>query len=215
MILPLDTFYAQMRYLYENGFSTVTSDQLIDFLFHDGKLPENPVVLTFDDGYLDNALFVAPILRQFGFTAMQFLITANIQESTQQMTVYPTQFMSYAEISDTLDVFEFGSHTHAMHRFVEGVPMMVSESAEAIKADLLRSFEAPLTFTTGFVYPFGRYSPQAMRALTEAGVLFAFTVEEGYLHQNTNPLLIPRFSVNGGAEIWTMERFSGVVRGVR
>lgn len=149
-ILLEDTFYLQMRYLYENGFNSVTSQQLTDFLFNSGELPPNPVVLTFDDGYLDNALFAAPILRQFGFTAMQFLITSNIAETTPQMAAYPIQFMSESEILANTDVFEFGSHTHDMHRSVRGRPLLATESVGNIKADILYSFNFPLTFTNGF-----------------------------------------------------------------
>jgi len=213
-ILQLDTFYLQMRYLYENNFSTVTSCQLIDFLFYDAYLPYNPIILTFDDGYLDTALFAAPIMRQFGFVGMQFLITDYIQETSPSMAASPLQFMSPQEIYDTMDVFEFGSHSHAMHRFVDGALPFEFESVENIKADILYSFTFPLTFTTGFVYPFGRYNTNAMQALTEAGVLFAFTTEESYLQRDTPPLLIPRFSIIGGPEEgWTMEHFSDVVWG--
>ncbi|MCL2286137.1 MAG: polysaccharide deacetylase family protein [Firmicutes bacterium] len=212
-VLHLDTFYAQMRYLYENSFSTITTEQLIDFLFYGAYLPYNPIILTFDDGYLDNALFAAPIMRQFGFVGMQFLITEKVSEATRRMTASPLQLMGTRDIAATMDVFEFGSHTHAMHHAVNGVPLLALESMENIKADILRSFISSLTFTTGFAYPFGRYSPNAKRALTEAGVLFAFTTREGYLKHDTEPLRIPRFSVTGGPNGWTMQHFSDVVWG--
>ena len=212
-VLSLDVFYSQMRYLYENNFTTITSDQLIDFLFNDKGLPENPIILTFDDGYLDNALFAAPIMRQFGFVGMQFLITGLIPEYVQPLATRPIQHMSTAEIMETSDVFEFGSHTHAMHSTVNGTPLLVSESVEAIKNDILRSFEYPLTFTTGFAYPFGRHSTNARQALLEAGVLFAFTTQGGYLCIDTDPLLIPRFSITGDPPGWSMTKFSDIVWG--
>ena len=214
-VLLEDTFYQQMRYLYENNFTTLTTCQLKDFLFNDGELPQNPVIITFDDGYLDNALFAAPIMRQFGFIGMQFIITEHIAETTQTMVAYPSKFMSEVEIFATLDVFEFGSHAHAMHRVVDGTPLLVSESVEDIKADILQSFEHPLTFTTGFAYPYGRYSRNALLALEQAGVLFAFTTHEDYLTRDTPPLLLPRFSVFGGPEGTTLEDFSNIVGGRR
>ena len=212
-VLSLDTFYMQMRYLYENNFNTITSSHLISYLFYGGALPDNPVILTFDDGYLDNALFAAPIMRQFGFTGMQFLITGLIPEYTQPMAVNPIQHMSLTEIMDIVDVFEFGSHTHAMHDTVNGVPLLVSSGVDAIREDILRSFEYPLTFTTGFAYPFGRHSNNARQALQDAGVRFAFTTQWGYLGRNTNPLLIPRFSITGNPPEWPMSKFSDIVWG--
>ncbi|MCL2218175.1 MAG: polysaccharide deacetylase family protein [Defluviitaleaceae bacterium] len=203
-ILSEEVFYGQMRFLYENDFTTLTVQQLKDFLFYGGELPLNPVILTFDDGYLDNYLFAAPILRQFGFTAMMFLITSAISEETPQMVVYPTQFMSEAEIITSMDVFEHGSHSHDMHRRIDGRPVLTFESAENIRADLLQSFEGPLTFRTGFAYPFGGYGPTVINVLKEEGVRFAFSTHEGFIYRDSNPFVLPRFSVTSD---WTMDYF--------
>jgi len=210
MILLDETFYEQMRYLFDNDFTPLTTEQLIEFLFYDGELPQNPVIITFDDGYLDNYLFAAPILRQFGFTGMQFLITSDIPESTQTMTAHPMRYMSETEILNSVDVFEFGSHTHDMHHFVNGVSILQSASVEDILGDLTLSFDSPLTFRTGFAYPYGRYSDNAMAALRAAGVRFAFTTRLGYVYRDTNPLLLPRFSMEPHI---THEMFSDIVWG--
>jgi len=52
MIVTPETFATQMRALYENGFTAVTLCQLVDFVDRGIPLPERPVVITFDDGYL-------------------------------------------------------------------------------------------------------------------------------------------------------------------
>ena len=209
-ILLDEVFYKQMRYLYENGFNSITSSQLIDFLFYDGVLPQNPIAITFDDGYLDNYLFAAPIMRQFGFTGMVFLITGNLPETSQSMTAFPLQFLSAEEILASTDVFEFGSHAHYMHAAVSGVPPLATESVENIRADIRKSFEAPLTFRTGFAYPHGRHSDNAIEALREEGVRFAFATHWGYVCRDTNPFILPRFSV---VSDWSMELFSQLVGG--
>jgi len=207
-ILQEEVFYEQMKYLYENGFTSLSSSQLIDFLFNDGEIPKKSIVITFDDGYLDNYLFAAPIMRQFGFVGMVFLITGNLSETIPDMTAYPTQFMSAKEIARSTDVFEYGSHTHAMHYAADGKPPLMWESIENIRADIRQSFNAPLTFTTGFAYPHGKFSNNAIAALKEEGVRFAFTTQGGYVLRDTNPFLLPRFSVKSD---WTMEMFIDIV----
>ncbi|MCL2353382.1 MAG: polysaccharide deacetylase family protein [Defluviitaleaceae bacterium] len=214
-ILREDVFYAQMRYLYENGFNTLNTTQLVDFLFYEGQLPPNPVVITFDDGYLDNMLFAAPIMQQFGLNGIIFTITSLIEGETQAMTAYPMQFMSEADMASIMDVFEFAAHGHYFHQVVDGVAMLASESVADIKADVLRSFETPLTCRVSFAYPYGIHSPNALQALSEAGIRIAFTTRERYVRRNTNPLLLPRFSVWGGEDGMTIERFSDTVRGRR
>jgi len=209
-VLLDETFEKQMRYLYDNGFTPLTVAQLETFLFYGGILPMQPVVLTFDDGYLDNYLFAAPIMRKFGFSGMMFLITDRIPEETPQMVAYPLPYMSPAEIDASKDVFEFGSHTHGMHGKVNNTPLLVSQTEQNIRADLRLSFEAPLTFTTGFAYPFGQHSQHAIRALQAEGIRFAFTTTPGYVERVTNPFLLPRLSIKADT---TMEEFSRFVWG--
>ena len=207
-ILSEEAFCRQMRFLYENNFTTLTAQQLKDFLFHGGTLPPNPVILTFDDGYLDNYLFAAPILRQFGFTGMMFLITSAFPETTPQMTAFPIQFMSLTEINASKDVFQFGSHTHDMHRNINNRPALRVESVANIRVDIRKSFDnAPMTFK-GFAYPFGAYSDAAISALKEEGVQFAFSTRWGTIYRDTNPFLLPRFCVTSE---WTMEFFESLL----
>ena len=52
--LPEEKFEEQMRYLEENGFHSITVDELQAHFLHGKRLPKKPVVLTFDDGYEDN-----------------------------------------------------------------------------------------------------------------------------------------------------------------
>jgi len=209
-ILLDEVFYEHMKYLYENGFTALRTDQLMDFLFYGGDLPEKPVVITFDDGYLDNHLFATPIMREFGFTGMMYLITSTISEITPAMATYPTQYMSMAEIHASMDVFEYGIHTHAMHSHVDGVPSLAAESVERIRADIRKSLEVPIPFTAGFAYPGGVFSDNAISALMEESVRFAFTTQLGYVSRDTNPYMLPRFSVTSD---WTPEQFSEIICG--
>jgi peptidoglycan/xylan/chitin deacetylase (PgdA/CDA1 family) len=45
-----------------------------------GKLPANPVLLTFDDGYLDNHQVVLPLLQRHGAVATFFVSTSYVQD---------------------------------------------------------------------------------------------------------------------------------------
>ena len=209
-VLSEEVFYAQMRYLYEHNFTTITAVQLINFLYHEGDLPYNPILITFDDGYLDNYLFAAPIMRQFGFTGIVFLITSDIPYATPDMTAKPIKYMSMAEITAAADVFEYGSHTHVLHEKIDGRPQLTFESIENIRADIERSFAAPIAFVPAFAYPFGRHSPNAVQALERAEVEIAFTTNWGYVRHNANPFLLPRFSITSE---WTLDMFSNTVHG--
>ena len=52
LTLHPEQFEAQMAYLKEEGYTTVTIDELMDACENGAALPEKPVVITFDDGYV-------------------------------------------------------------------------------------------------------------------------------------------------------------------
>lgn len=72
---PLDVFENQMRLLRERGWTTITLDRLHAHMSRGASLPEKPVVLTFDDGYLDNWIYAYPILRKYGHRAVIWMST--------------------------------------------------------------------------------------------------------------------------------------------
>ena len=64
-IISPNLFEQDLRYLQENGYTTVVIADLIAYV-QDGKpLPEKPVMLTFDDGYYNNYLYAFPLLKQY------------------------------------------------------------------------------------------------------------------------------------------------------
>jgi len=194
-VLSERTFEGQMRYLYENGFVTINSEQLTGFLNHGESLPPNAVMITFDDGYLDNAVYAYPIMKKFGFTGIIFMITSIIEAEPSTVRAYPAQFMSFADMKRTSGVFEFGSHTHDMHHNVRGRPLLLAESVENIRTDLRLSFEHDfMSINAGFAYPFGRHSANAVSALRQEGVPFAFATHFGYVERGSDVFSVCRVS---------------------
>jgi len=70
--ISLDNFKAQMKWLKDNGYSPT--------LFENTKalLQPKPVIITFDDGELNNYQYALPVLQQFGWKAYFFIIIKRI-----------------------------------------------------------------------------------------------------------------------------------------
>ncbi|HIH97126.1 MAG TPA: polysaccharide deacetylase family protein [Thermoplasmata archaeon] len=64
---PYEIFESQLKWVKEKAFHTISLQRLYDYMKEDVKLLKNPVVLTFDDGYLDNWVFAYPLLKKYGF----------------------------------------------------------------------------------------------------------------------------------------------------
>lgn len=69
-----ENFHAQMSWLRWRGWTTLTAEQFSDYLAG-GSVPPKSVLLTFDDGYLDNYVYAHPTLQAFGLNAVMFLVT--------------------------------------------------------------------------------------------------------------------------------------------
>ena len=77
--LELDSFKAQLNFL-EKNYKIITMETLIDFIKKGMPLPNNPCLLTFDDGYKDHYLYVFPELKKRGLQGSFFPATKTILE---------------------------------------------------------------------------------------------------------------------------------------
>lgn len=74
-----EMFSKQMQYVSER-YSVISLRDLEAFIIGDSELPERPLLITFDDGYLDNYEIAAPILKAFGFPAVIFIVTSRMED---------------------------------------------------------------------------------------------------------------------------------------
>lgn len=70
--LDISLFRQQVKEMI-NNFSVVTMEQVIDVLEGNSELPEKALLLTFDDGYIDNYMYAFPILEEFGIQGSFFI----------------------------------------------------------------------------------------------------------------------------------------------
>lgn len=75
-----EQFREQMEYVAQH-YQVVSLEQVRDFIYSDIALPDKPLLITFDDGYLDNFQYAYPILSEFGFAAVIFIITGRMTDS--------------------------------------------------------------------------------------------------------------------------------------
>ncbi len=214
---PLEDFRAQMQYLYDNGYTSIDSKQLVSFLYEKKDLPPKSILITFDDGFLNNLEFAYPILKEFGFHAVEYVITSYVGEQEELFQPGTKQFISREGMARCADVFEYQSHTYNLHRKVDGKKkndpqqsLLTKETRETVLQDIRKSLELPLMRTESFAYPYGAYSQTVVSVLRELDFQYALTIKKQYVTQNTNPLLLGRFML---VQETTMDEFVEFVSG--
>lgn len=72
-------FADQCRWLSDNGWRGVSLAEAEGYLRDGEPLPPRSVLFTFDDGFLDNAVYAAPIMRQYGHCGVVFAVTERLE----------------------------------------------------------------------------------------------------------------------------------------
>ncbi|BAQ11137.1 polysaccharide deacetylase [Bacillus sp. OxB-1] len=210
--ISLEAFEEQMAYLADQQFETLSAHELYDYL--EGRLvvPDKAVLITFDDGLLSAKEYAYPILKQYGFSALQHIISSR-SDRAQGTQLFdgegPLQFMTAVDLIELADVFQFEAHTNDLHSLLNGVGVALNSSQEEIVADLRRNL-AQVPAAVSLAYPYGQYNEQLVAAAKEAGLLIGFTTVEGYANRKASNYEVSRF---GMTENKSFEQFVAYVDG--
>ncbi len=178
-----EDFRRQLAYLKENGYTSIDFRDWRDAEKGVKPLPEKPVLITFDDGYMNNYELAYPILREFGMKGCIFLVyeTMDKHNSWHDPATEPwLKMLTWTQIHEMQDtgVIEFGSHT-MRHRnlttlSLDEVRWELTESKRRLEEKLGREM-------VGFAYPYGSgaYSPEVRKAALDAGYRFDFSIKQG------------------------------------
>ncbi|MEG1776393.1 MAG: polysaccharide deacetylase family protein [Clostridia bacterium] len=177
-----DVFAADLEYLLTHGYQTIWMQELIDYVYEGKALPKKPVIITFDDGHLNNLTYALPILQERHAKAVLSVVGAYVEQAECENDPNPQYaYVTWQDIR-TLQAsgcFEIQNHSHNMHQ-VEGRMGITRKAGEALAnyesvllCDVLRMQQAlhdnagltPNTFT----YPFGFVDHDAERILCELG----------------------------------------------
>lgn len=80
---PLDLFESKLEILAKRHYHTIHWAELFGYMEGSGKLPPRTVMLTFDDGYLDNWVYVFPLLQRYGLKATIFVSPEFVDPSSE------------------------------------------------------------------------------------------------------------------------------------
>lgn len=211
-VLPINLFDEQMKYLYENGYKTITLPELEGFVKHKAFLPLKSVAITMDDGYESDYTLAYPVLKKYHFKATIFVIGAYMRK-TESENKGPFPFLTYSEMKNSEDVFSFGYHTFNLHRTIGRKPALALASKEQIINDLEteKNFLSQFNYEPYFAYPFGGYSDKVISALKAVGIRMAFTTKEGDVMPGDNPYMLRRHIITPAV---SFDEFKALVGGV-
>lgn len=186
--VPPQRFEEQLHYLKQQGYETITLNDLALHLTVGKSLPPKPIILTFDDGYVDAYTSAFPLLRSFGFVGTFFLVSAPLD-------AHNPDFLSWEQVQEMHDAgmaFEPHSYDHPdlRNRGFDFLVFQILAPKEAIEA---RTGET----SRFFAYPSGRYDQFVIDVLRSANFWGAVLTEQGATHATDDLFSLRRVRVRG------------------
>jgi peptidoglycan/xylan/chitin deacetylase (PgdA/CDA1 family) len=194
-------FERQLALLRRRGYR---SGRLADLerLARGERLDRRAAFLTFDDGFRDNLLVAQPLMAEYGFHPIVFVMPPFLDDG--RGFEWPEMATAHAENPDLLRSLtwpeaermaelgaELGSHTLSHPHLRE----LGDERLEAELRESRRAIEERLGVCEALAYPFGEWDERVAHAAGDAGYRFAFSLPQGP-QRAVGPLCIPRLNVD-------------------
>lgn len=181
-------FEKDLEYLKENGFTTILVENLIKYTQNDENLPTRPVLLTFDDGALNNYSLAFPIAKKhkskFVFSPIGSEADKYSKINDENPDYAHASWKRIKELSDS-KIVEIQNHTYNMHN-QSGSRIGCKKKYNETKDEYRQKFIDDISkmqnlikentgkTPTAFFYPFGACSKCSVDFLKEMGFKASF-----------------------------------------
>ncbi len=201
--ITLAEFEAQMRYLHEQDYKTLSMDEVISYLQGD-LFPTKIVAIHFDDGW-QSALDALPVLKRFGFKASFWIIAGTgdtgwphmdwnvIHELAKNynIDIYPHTMTHPWKNGDTLLDW---TDSRTKEKGIKQASWELTESKRLLEEKLGRQMPY-------LAWPRGLYNDILIKLAQKAGYRALLTIDDGLNNMGGNPLFIHRTMISGGCDI--------------
>ena len=188
LVLGVDVFTEQMKYLKAHGFRVVSVAEFVEWLQLRRQLPRKTVVLTFDDGYRSFREHAYPVLKELGFTATLFVYTDYVGAGRNALNWDDLKAL-------TAEGFDVQAHSKSHADLRRGDHESDVHYGRRMQAELIepprvlaRSVGRPVSF---LAYPYGRVDDAVLAKVKDHGYLAAFTVR-----RESNPAFVDVLRIN-------------------
>lgn len=193
-------FESDLQYIQKCGYTTVTVQDLINYCEKGTKLPDKPIMITFDDGYESVYVNAYPLLKKYKMKAVINVIGkyADLYSDCDDHNINYSHITwdQLREISQS-GVFEVQNHTYDLHKNGgrKGIGKMSGESEQhyhdTIANDIIkmqqRTKEMLGITPSAFAYPFGNISSSALPVIKETGIKAVFCCWEKFNYLTGDP----------------------------
>ncbi len=180
-----------LKYIKENGYTTVVMQDVIEFVQKGKELPKKPVMLTFDDGNYNNYVYAYPLMQKYDCRMVISPIGEAVDRYTQNgncQVEYATCHWKHLKEMQESGRVEIQNHSYNLHGTDsrKGAAKKTGEAVDEYRKVLIKDImymqqrmkEELSKAATTFVYPFGAVSKESVPLLKEMGFQATMECEE-------------------------------------
>jgi len=179
LTVKVDAFEKQLSYLVKHNYQPITVEQLIEYQYRGTKLPDKPVLITFDDGYENNYTYLYPLLKKYRLKSTIFLPVGCIGKSNL-WDKGNEPIMNYERLKEMDSAFiEFGLHSFLHINYARLTEEELIQDITVCKTKLT---ENAVPFAPAIAYAYGAYPREEKRytkykeILINNGILLGFRI---------------------------------------
>lgn len=191
--ITLSEFENDLKYLENNNYNTITMGDLIDYVYNDKDLPENPIILSFDDGLLSTYANVYPLLQKYNMKIVLSILglsSEKFSKTVDENIEYSHATWEQLNEMQASGLVEIQNHSYDMHSTTNGrygIGQKKNESFDVYETYLtedvtLFNETVKLTLNTipnTFTYPYGKYNDNSEIILKKLGFKATLTCKFG------------------------------------
>jgi peptidoglycan/xylan/chitin deacetylase (PgdA/CDA1 family) len=209
-------FDRQLRFLLDQGYRSLSMDELLDQVEGRRPLEDLSFAVTFDDGYRDVWAYAFPILQKLGVKATIYVVTERMEAGptrslrmaldTRSREREPGGFLAWSEAREMAasGLVTIGSHTHTHRRFDrKQIYQNLEEELRFSKTLIEREVARPCHHLS---WPWGDYDKAWWPLLKEIDYRSAVTTRMGANTLGTLPYALKRFTVSREDLRWLSAR---------
>ena len=184
----------QLTYINDNNYTTITMKELYDYLKNNKPIPEKSIVITFDDGYMNNYTEAFPILKALNMKATIFCVGNSLDgsyylshEAIKEMSDYGIDIESNTVNHVHLDTLSYDEQLLEMKKSKEILENITGKEVSSI------------------AYPFGDYNTDTVKAAKQAGYSLGFTTNLGLSDRSDDIFELDRIYISSNYDMNTFK----------
>lgn len=197
----IDNFKEQLEYLSRCGYQTISLAQYQEYLDGQGTMPFKPVILTFDDGYVDNYIYVLPLLKKYNMKGTVFVVAGGVGKYCSWLQQHDcNQLMNWEQLNEWLEAgMEIGGHTVSHPMLSRLSELEIKYELETSKELLETQLKTKIDF---FCYPYGDLDNRVKALAKATGYKGALAIFNKVSLTREDMYAIPRVGISSRLSLW-------------